>query len=236
MNQRGIIVALLIAALAGSAGASMWYIPVAERVPGGFDHIQLWMCYPYNFESQAMIAFSGAPPEPAEQWSQTFINDDFTFVTADGPNLGTLDLYFSIVIAGDRNTLRPAFHFQAYRNGFMVDNADFTCFGPGEGDWMVASGTWPLRRKMPPFPPGDGNLDGAVDMTDYALWFNNYGKSGMTLSQGDFDGSGQVDMTDYALWFNNYGLDWSGSVSVPESTTAALLVLGGVAILRRRRT
>jgi hypothetical protein len=81
---------------------------------------------------------------------------------------------------------------------------------------------------------GDGNNDGAIDATDYANWFNNYGTTPTSWDPGDFNGDGSVDATDYALWFNNYGAGASGG-PVPEPATMALLVLGSLAMLRRRK-
>ena len=81
---------------------------------------------------------------------------------------------------------------------------------------------------------GDGNNDGAIDATDYADWFNNYGTTPGAWATGDFNGDGSVDATDYADWFNNYGAGTSGG-PVPEPATMTLLVLGGLAMLRRRK-
>jgi hypothetical protein len=84
---------------------------------------------------------------------------------------------------------------------------------------------------------GDGNLDGSIDAADYALWFNNYGTAPGLWGSGDFNGDNAVDAADYALWFNNYGaLPLPAPAgSVPEPATMALLVLGGLAMLRRRK-
>ncbi len=52
---------------------------------------------------------------------------------------------------------------------------------------------------------GDANADGIVDMTDYVIWFDNFGKTGATWPDGDFNGDGIVDMTDYVIWFGGFG-------------------------------
>ena len=85
--------------------------------------------------------------------------------------------------------------------------------------------------------PGDANLDYCVDGLDYVIWSNNYKPfgGGNNWLQGDFNGDGVVDGLDYVVWSNNY---WSGCPSipaaVPEPASAVLLVLGILAIRRRR--
>jgi hypothetical protein len=78
---------------------------------------------------------------------------------------------------------------------------------------------------------GDSNLDGRVDATDFAAWFNNYG-SGTTWQQANFKGTGVVDASDFACWYNNYGVGSTGSV--PEPAALSLLAIGALAVLRRR--
>jgi len=80
--------------------------------------------------------------------------------------------------------------------------------------------------------PGDANRDGIVDQADYTVWYNNYGTSGASWSQGDFTGDGLIDQADYTIWYNNYG---STGGSVPEPATLSLLALGGLAMLKRRK-
>ncbi len=98
--------------------------------------------------------------------------------------------------------------------------------------------------------PGDANADGSVTIADFAALQNNFGGAG-TWSQGDFNGDGVVSIADFAILQNNFGQSESLSVSVvsaddvaavsafaatiPEPTSLALLGLGGLTLLGRRR-
>lgn len=237
-----------------------WYVPMKEQVLGGFDHIQIRMCYPYQFDSPAMSAFCGPSPV-GEQWSQTFLNQTGVFATADGPDPGDEAIHFSIWIAGDRETDRPAFQFQAYSGETRVDNADIICFGSGEMDWMVAPGTWTQNSPIPPWIPGDANLTADVDLLDLTIVANNWSQGGRSWEEGDFNGDGWVDLMDLTLLANNWlvggcagpgpaeaqfadpaglvigGRQHEGGAgpAVPEPGTIALLALGGSAVLFGRR-
>ena len=85
---------------------------------------------------------------------------------------------------------------------------------------------------------GDANVDGAVDGGDFTLWADHYKQAG-GWGDGDFTGDGTVDGADYTLWADNFGADINGTggagASVPEPGALAVLCLGAVGLLRRRR-
>ena len=79
----------------------------------------------------------------------------------------------------------------------------------------------------PEFTPGDFNGDGNVDTADYTIWADNYtgsGGTGGTPSTGDANGDGAVDTADYTIWADNYTGPSSSAGSVPEPSTACLLL------------
>lgn len=61
----------------------------------------------------------------------------------------------------------------------------------------------------------DGNHNGSVDITDFNLLAANFGKSGMTFSQGNYDYSsdGVISLTDFNVLASNFG----NSMQTPTS-------------------
>ena len=91
--------------------------------------------------------------------------------------------------------------------------------------------------------PGDANLDLKVDDADFAILKANYGLAGVGWAGGDFNLDGEVSLGDLGMLAANYG--WvspalgpaasAAGTAVPEPATTALLLAGGVTVLRRRR-
>ena len=113
---------------------------------------------------------------------------------------------------------------------------DMTKAGPNK---LVAFGsdaggarTWPITVNL----PGDVNTDGWVDGDDWDIIIanlNQYGNRG----QGDLTGDGLINATDQAEWtaYQNTGIINPGAAAtIPEPATLAMVLVGGLAILRRR--
>jgi len=98
--------------------------------------------------------------------------------------------------------------------------------------------------------PGDANLDGATDVSDRIIWNSYNFTEGTTFQTGDFNNDGATDVSDRIIW-NAYNFTeatagaifpaeaWADSdgqmTVVPEPTCMALLALGSLAMLRRKR-
>ena len=66
-----------------------------------------------------------------------------------------------------------------------------------------SSSTWVVSNTTSTWKPGDANGDGYVNMLDFLIIQNNFGKSGGWL-QGDFDGNGVIDFNDFIVFQNAF--------------------------------
>ncbi len=63
--------------------------------------------------------------------------------------------------------------------------------------------------------PGDANLDGFVDVSDFNVWNSNRLTFMASWCMGDFNADGAIDVADFNRW-NSFRLSSSGSGVVPE--------------------
>lgn len=83
--------------------------------------------------------------------------------------------------------------------------------------------------------PGDANLDGIVNISDFALLAGNFNVTGVDWTAGDFSGDGKVGIEDFAALASRFNqqipADLPRGGSVPEPT---VLSIGAAGILLRR--
>ncbi|MCA9184969.1 MAG: hypothetical protein R3E01_30605 [Pirellulaceae bacterium] len=69
---------------------------------------------------------------------------------------------------------------------------------------------------------GDYNGNSAVDAADYTVWKDSFGS--VTELAADGNGNGVIDAADYTIWKDNFGASIDLAVSVPESSSALVLL------------
>ena len=117
------------------------------------------------------------------------------------------------------------------------DDLAFDINGDGNVDsqdidaWLVDGGINSIGAS---YLPGDANLDGFVDASDFNLWNTNSFGLGGTWSGGDFNADGVTDGSDFNIW-NSHKFTSSLS-SVPEPTGLPWIVVLAIFVLRQRRT
>ena len=125
---------------------------------------------------------------------------------------------------------------------FGNNNPDFDMTGDGSVDvddrnqWLSEAATENLFAA--PYQLGDTDLSGDVVINDLNTLALNWNGNSTLWSDGNFDGANGVNISD----LNDLALNWNSSIpvaaaaAVPEPTTSILLVLlGGFALLSRRR-
>ena len=82
---------------------------------------------------------------------------------------------------------------------------------------------------------GDANRDGVVSAGDYATVQANFGATGAAGIPGDANGDGVVSAGDYSSVQANFGNTGPTVEITPEPATMGLLLVSGIAMLKRKR-
>ncbi len=99
--------------------------------------------------------------------------------------------------------------------------------------WLVEGGNAEVGG---PFLPGDANLDGSVDVSDFNVWNGSKFQPVAAWCSGDFNADGSIDVSDFNIW-NGRKFQSSGNTLVPEPGSWGLLwgaVCWGTLGFRRR--
>ena len=75
-------------------------------------------------------------------------------------------------------------------------------------------------------------MDGVVDLLDLDILGSNFGATGASWTQGDFNGDGVVDLLDLDILGGNFGA--MASTAVPEPAAVVLLLCALAGTTRRR--
>ncbi len=100
--------------------------------------------------------------------------------------------------------------------------------------WLAAAGAHNLPNGNP-YLPGDANLDGNVDGSDFGVWNASKFTSVAAWCSGDFTADGVVDGSDFGTWNAHKFQSADGVSAVPEPGVAALLAFALAKGLRWRR-
>ncbi len=143
-------------------------------------------------------------------------NDDSVIDCAD------VDALVAQIVAGDNLAA-----FDLDSNG-SVDQADLT-------QWLADAGAANLPSQNP-YLPGDANLDGSVDVSDFNIWNSNKLNNVAAWCAGDFTADGSIDVSDFNVWNSNKLMSSGRPGVVPEPQLGWLMLLGsGAALVRSRR-
>ena len=99
--------------------------------------------------------------------------------------------------------------------------------------WLAEAGAMQLATGGS-YLPGDANLDGAVDGTDFSAWNAHKFQVSSGWCAGDFNADGLVDGSDFSLW-NRHKFTTSDVVSHVPEPLAAIWVVSAVAFFGIRQ-
>jgi hypothetical protein len=119
---------------------------------------------------------------------------------------------------------------------------EFTVGGKVKGTYWSDTEEFYVRVILP-VTMGDTNGNHIVDSYDYGNLVAQLGAPPPDVESADFNDDGIVNLEDFVIMRGNFGFgltqaapNYELAAAAPEPTTLSLLLLGGLAMLRRRRT
>jgi probable HAF family extracellular repeat protein len=180
--------------------------------------------------------------DPSSGWKlvkATAINDVGQIV-GDGINPGGQQEAFLLSLLGDFNhdgVVNAADLDQLYVN-FTAKVGTYNSLYDANGDGVVnqADVDYILQNVLH-CAYGDADLNGAVDFVDFQTLLSHWEKTGAGWAGGDCNGDGVVDFLDFQNLLNYWSPGGSNFAfsEAPEPATLTLILLGGMALLRRSR-
>jgi hypothetical protein len=147
----------------------------------------------------------------------------------------------AVAVTYDPSTRTAHFTFPGYPGGILPD-------GVYQGS-IVAGAAGDLFGNAVAETPvsffvlgGDANRDRTVNFADLLTLAKNYGQTGMTFAEGDFDYNGLVNFNDLLILARNYGktlaapLPAAAPVVAPATATALVSAASKVASDEKRKT
>lgn len=133
---------------------------------------------------------------------------------------GAFDALVAAIVAGAND---PAWDLNRDQ---LVNLADLTVLRTIGGQLNLPSGN--------PYLPGDANLDGVVDGSDFGIWNSSKFTNAPGWCAGDFNADGAVDGSDFGIWNASKFTSSDGAAAVPEPLGIAVgcFVLLAVSQLR----
>ncbi len=148
-----------------------------------------------------------------------WIQDDLN-IYIDGTQYASIDTDDSWAAYSKFDTI-GVINKQRYPDGLMVDN--------------IYGGEVNNPHNDPVIVGGDANRDGKVTLADLTIFATIFGQGGWaSWCDGDFNWDYSVTLSDLTILATNFGSDTTGG-GVPEPATFALLALGSMGMLRKRR-
>ncbi len=174
-------------------------------------------------DNETIFGFTAEGENP----TRLIINGSANAVDADFNNdsvidCADVDALVAQIVAGDNLAA-----FDLDGNG-SVDQADLT-------QWLADAGAANLPSQNP-YLPGDANLDGSVDVSDFNIWNSNKLNNVAAWCSGDFTADGSIDVSDFNVWNSNKLMSSGRPGVVPEPQLGWWLMLGtALCLLRRSR-
>ncbi len=186
----------------------------ADLTNGGTFMLDHPMVEVYKNQAAAPTTVPNPTPGSITSLVDGDFNDDGAFDCLD------VDSLVAVIAAQTHDT-----QFDLTNDG-SVTRADLN-------QWLVDAGSENLPSGNPYFG-ADANLDGVVDVTDFARWNGSQGTATAAFCSGDFNADGFTDVSDFAIW-NSQKFQNANLAVVPEPSAAVLALLGLLTMCGFRR-